>query len=152
MISGSELRFVKGLDPVANAFSGTVGSDVINVSHFHKLFFLVLKGVGTTGTTTITVSACDDVVPTTETAVAFRYQKATTDVPGTWTEAATTGFATTAGSSDLYIVEVDMKAIASTGFGYCRLKMVELVASAVVGAVVIFGVPRFAPSSVAVTT
>ena len=156
MISLGEYRFIKGLDPVADAFEGTTGtqrSDVINVSGFHKLLFLIIKGVGTTGTSTVTVSACDNVTPTTEVAVPFTYQKCTDpDAPGAVTAVAATGFATTAGSSDLYAVEVDMKALASTGYKYCCLKMVQVVDSPIVGAIVAMGVPRYVNSSAAVTT
>lgn len=152
MISLENLRIAKGLDPVANAFAGTVRSDVLRVTEAHKAIFLIYKGVGTTGTSVVTVQACDDASPSNETAVAFRYRRLnSTDSPGAVTECASTGFTTTAGSSDLYAIEVDCKALASSGYKFVCLKMVESAASAVVGAIVAMLVPRYADSSNTIT-
>src|SRR5688500_13686940 len=84
-----ETHVVKGLDPVADAFSGTVYSDVVSMKENNRCVFLVVKGVGTTGTSTITVQACDDFVPTTRTAIPFRYRRLcnTGDVEGAITQA-----------------------------------------------------------------
>lgn len=140
------LHLVKGLDPVADAFAGTVSSDVVNLSLYGRAAWVIIKGVGTTGTSTITVEACDDVVPTNTTAVAFKYKAITTgDTTGATTSATTTGFVTTAGSSQLYIVEIDAEAIASTGYKYARLKAVESVDAAVLGGILcVLGNPRSA--------
>ncbi len=127
---------VKGLDPVADAFSGTVYSDVINMKNYGHIQFVIYKGVGATGTSTITVEACDDVTPSNVSAVPFRYQTITSgDTEGTPTAAATTGFTTTAGSSQLYKIEVDSDALGASGYGYCRLKAVEVVDSPVLGGI-----------------
>ncbi len=134
----SELfHFFKGLDPVADAFAGTVYSDIASLKHFRRIAWLVYKGVGTTGTSTITVQGCDDNSPTTTGAVPFYYRAITsTDVPGTLTACAATGFVTTAGSSQLYIVEIDVQALLASGYAYARLKMVESVDAAVLGCIV----------------
>jgi hypothetical protein len=153
MISLENLRIAKGLDPVADAFAGTVRSDVLKVSEAHKALFLLYKGVGATGTSLVTVSACDDNSPSTETAVAFRYRRLnTTNTPGAVTAATSAGFTTTAGSSDLYAIEVDIKALAASGYKYVCLKCVESVASAVVGAIVAMLVPRYADHSADITS
>lgn len=131
------LHFFKGLDPVADAFSGTIRSDVVNLKHFRRVAWLIYKGVGTTGTSTVTVQACDDTSPTTESAVPFTYRAITsTDVPGSLTAAASTGFTTTAGSSQLYIIEIDVQALLASGYAYACLKMVEVVDSPVLGGIV----------------
>ena len=53
-----EMHLVKGIDPVADAFSGTVTSDVVECWGGGVLF-VVYKGVGATGTSTCTCSrAC----------------------------------------------------------------------------------------------
>jgi hypothetical protein len=132
------MHFVKGLDPVADAFSGTVGSDVVDVSEHGAVLFLVYKGVGATGTSTITVEACDDVTPSNTTAVPFYYKAITsTDIQGAMTAATTAGFTTTAGSSQMYAVQVSAQELASAGYKYARLKAVEVVDSPVLGGIAI---------------
>ncbi len=64
------LHLIKGLDPVADAFAATVSSDVVDMSEFSRVLFVVHVGVGATGTSTFTVEACDDIVPTNTTAIA----------------------------------------------------------------------------------
>jgi hypothetical protein len=128
---------VKGLDPVADAFSGTVYSDIINMKEHNHIQFLIYKGVGTTGTSTITVEACDDVSGSNVSAVPFKYQACTTgDTFGDLTAATATGFATTAGSSQVYKIEVDADALAASGYGYIRLKAVEVADSPVLGGII----------------
>lgn len=130
------LHFVKGLDPVADAFSGTVYSDVVSLAEHPRGLALIHKGVGATGTSTITVEACDDFVPSNVTAVPFRYRAITSgDTPGEITDVAATGFTTTAGSSQLYAIEVDAVELAKAGYKNWRVKAVEVVDSPVVGAI-----------------
>lgn len=134
------LHLIKGLDAVADAFSGTVYSDVVNVKNLHRVLFLLHAGVGATGTSTITVEACDDVVPTNVSAIPFHYRQILSgDTEGALTAATAAGFATTAGSSKLAAVEVREDALAASGYGYVRLKAVEVVDSPVLGGIVILG-------------
>lgn len=130
----TDLHFVKGLDPVADAFSGTVYSDIIEVGG-EGIAFLVYKGVGTTGTSTLTVQACDDVSASNSSAVVFWYKQIGTTDSG-WTAATTAGFATTAGSSDMYLIAAPKDVFASTGYKYARLKAVEVANDPVLGGVV----------------
>ena len=93
MAVNQEIHWVKGIDPVADAFSGTVNTDIFE-AWGHEVVFIIYKGVGATGTSTITVDACDDTTPTNTSAVAFRYRTCTTgDTWGNWTTVAATGFA-----------------------------------------------------------
>lgn len=147
----SKFRFVNALAPIANAFAGTVYPTGINMSQYGRLAFVIQKGVGTTGTTTVTVVAGSDASPITESAVPFRYRRiaAGDTTIGALTQATATGFATTAGSGDMYIVEVDAKDLAASGFKYAHLKMVESVASAVIGSVLAFALDaRYADNDV----
>jgi len=141
-------HLVKGLDPVADAFAGTVSSDIVKMEEFGRVVFIVYKGVGATGTSTITVEASDDVSASNTSAVPFHYRAVTsTDVPGSVTAATTSGFTTTAGSSQIYAIEVDSVALAAdgNGYGYVRLKAVESVNSPVLGGILIIqGEPRYA--------
>lgn len=131
-------HYVKGLDPVADAFSGTVYSDVVNMKGFEYVNFIIFVGVGLLGTSTITVEACDNTTPSNVTAIAFHYREILTgDTEGTLTAAATTGFTTTAGSSKIVVVSVAAQALAASGYGYIRLKAVESVNDPVLGGILI---------------
>lgn len=132
------VHFVKGLDPVADAFAGTVGSEVVNMKAYSKATFVIHKGVGTTGTSTITMEACDDVTPSSTTAIPFRYKAITSgDTEGAFTAATTAGFATTAGSSQMYVIEVNAEELGDTGYGYLRMKAVEVANDPVLAGVLI---------------
>jgi hypothetical protein len=147
----NNLHFIKGLDPVADAFSGTVTSDIVDMANHQSAIFIVYKGVGTTGTSTITVEACDDVSATNTTAVPF-YSKSITsnDVQGALTLRAAAGFATTAGSSQIYVIQVAAEEVAATGYQFVRLKAVEVVDSPVLGGIAIaLAGPRFGGSTTA---
>ena len=138
------IHAVKGIDPVADFNDTTQSTAVVNMSGFNNVLFVYYKGVGTTGTSTLTVEACDDIVPTNTTAVPFFYKKVTsTDVETALTKATSTGFTTTAGSSQLYLVEVRGGDLASTGYNYVRLKCTEVVNSPVLGGIaILMGCPR----------
>ena len=100
--------------------------------------FVLIKGVGTTGTSTITVESSDDVAASNVTAIPFRYKAITSgDTEGALTIAAAAGFTTTAGSSQLYLIEVDSEELGDTGYQYLRLKTVESVDAAVLGGILI---------------
>lgn len=133
-----EAHLVKGLDPVADAFSGTVYSDIVNMGDYAGATFIVYKGVGATGTSTLTVEASDDVSGSNVTAIPFRYKAITSgDTEGELTAATTAGFTTTAGSSQLYAIEIDSEELGDTGYQYARLKAVESANDPVLGGVLI---------------
>jgi hypothetical protein len=151
MIS-QEVHFVKGLDAVADAFAGTVRSDVVSVKNAHAVHFLIHKGVGATGTSVITVNACDDTTPSNRTAIPFKYRACTSgDTWGAMTNATASGFTTTAGSSQLYIVEVDADLLANSGYGYCELTATESVDSPVLGGIIVMLWPLRSPRAVTAT-
>jgi hypothetical protein len=138
MLLSETTHLVKGLDPVADAFSGTVYSDVVNMEGADGVRFIVYCGVGTTGTSTFTVQACDDTTPSNRTAVAFYYKQITTgDTDSALTAATTSGFTSTAGSSKIIVIDVPASALASTGYGYVQLKAVESANDPVLGGILI---------------
>jgi len=138
MLVMQELHAVKGLDPVADAFDGTVYSDVVNMEGHHNCLFTIHCGVGATGKSTFTVQACDDVVPTNRSAIPFHYRETLTgDTPGAVTAAAATGFESTAGSSKIIEIEIESNALAASGFGYVQVKAVESVNSPVLGGILV---------------
>lgn len=146
------VHLVKGFDPVADFNDSTQYTQGVNCKNYNKARFIYYKGVGTTGTSTLTVLAGSDAVtagavgPTASTAIPFRYKAITSgDTEGAYTDATTSGFTTTAGSSQLYVIEVDVSQLGDTGYNYLYLKMVEVVNSPVLGGVLVelYG-PRFA--------
>jgi hypothetical protein len=115
-----------------------VVSDAVNLAHAEGALFSVYKGVGTTGTATITVESCSAADGTGATAIPFKYsrQNNSADTAGALTAATTSGFTTTAGSSEMY--QVDVKAAdCADGKPWVRLKSVEVVDSPIVGAITI---------------
>lgn len=136
-LSFGKRHIVKGLDAVANAFAGTVYSDIVNMKEYSVARFIYHKAVGATGTATLTLEACDDNTGTNPVAIPFSYQAYTgaDDLPGAVASALAAGFTTTAGSSQLYVLEADSQRLGTKG--WLRLKSVEVVASAVLGGVVI---------------
>ena len=130
-----ELHFAKGIDPVADAFAGTVQSDVYSIRDYGRIVFVVYVGVGATGSSTITVESCDDTVPTNVTTIPFWSREITSgDTEGAITRQAAAGFVNTVGSSRIVLVEADAKdAVSERGFVRCVL--VESVDSPVLGGI-----------------
>jgi hypothetical protein len=151
-ILSQQVHFVPLIRPVADFLSGTVVSDEINMSNAHAVQFVLYWGVGTTGTTTVTVEAADDTSSTNTTAIPFKYRRnSATDVFGALTAATTAGFTTTAGSNQTYIIEVDANEMGDTGYKYVRLKCVESANDPVLGglhALVQIAAPRAVTSTV----
>jgi hypothetical protein len=149
MILTEQQHLVNALSPVADAFNGTVYSDIINMKNFGHITFVVHKGVGTTGTSTFTVEASDDVSGSNVTAIPFRYREipADTNIPTALTDATTAGFTSTAGSNRLVVIEVDASELGDTGYGFVRLKAVESANDPVLaGILAILSQPRHAQS------
>lgn len=141
------LHTVIGLAAVADAFSGTVYSDVVKMSEYGGARFILHKGVGVLGTSTITVEACDNANGDNPVALSFSYQAYTgaDDLPGAVASATAAGFATTAGSNQLYVVDVDTQKMGSKA--WLRMKAVEVVNDPVLGGILIeLYDPRFASS------
>lgn len=144
-------RFVNALAPIDDAFAGTVYPAGVNLAEYGRVCFVIQKGVGTTGTSTITVVAGDTASPLTESAVPFHYrriQSNNTTIGAVTAATAAAGFVTTAGSGDMYIIDLDAKALAASGYKYAHLKAVESVDAAVLLSVLAIAYnPRFADST-----
>lgn len=142
-MSGSlmeRLQLIKVLDPVADAFDSTPTTEVIDMSEFLRILFIVHAGVGATGSSTFTVEACSNVTPSAVAAIPFLYREITTgDTEGAIALAATTGVVNTVGSSRFFCAEVREDALASTGYRYVRLKAVESVNSPVLAGILALG-------------
>ena len=121
-------KFVKGLDPVADAFASSAVTDIISMKNHKTLTFMIHKGVSTSETDdgVVTVEACDDTTPSNTSAIEFRYQEIVSgDTPSEIKKATTSGFAMTPGSSQLYAIYVDASSLASLNYEYVRLKVTE---------------------------
>jgi hypothetical protein len=146
-----------GKSAIADFAMTSAVSDVVNAKNFHSTTFLVHWGVGTTGTITITVEACDDVTPSNVTALPFHYRVITGaidagDTAGAITAATTTGFTTTAGSHQIVVVMVDNAQLGDTGYGYIRCKCTEVVDSPLIGGIITLqGRPRLATDTTTLT-
>ncbi len=129
-------HIVMGLAPDSRALNGS--SDVINVENQHCVTFLLVKGPGGAGTTTITIGACDDVTPSNAAAIPFQYRRniGGTDTWGALTVATAAGFATTANANDIYEISVDPAEVTNAivngarGNRYVRLTMTQIDATA----------------------
>jgi hypothetical protein len=129
---------VLGIAPVADAFAGTVYTDVVNMKNYGKAVFTVFTGAEATGTSTFTVEAASNAAAAAVSAVPFHYRSyENSDVPGALTAAAVGGFTSTAGANQIHVIEVDAEALIASGYGYVRLKAVEVVNDPVTGCVLI---------------
>lgn len=125
-------------------FNGNPTTDIVNLSNYDKVTWIIQKAAGATGTATITCESCDTVVPGTATAIPFSYQVCTSgDTFGDTTDATASGFTTTAGADQVYVIEVNSSELYSTN-KYVRLKCTEVVDSPVDGTITcIMSGPRF---------
>lgn len=144
-----DLKFINGLPPVADAFAGaTVYSDIIDMGDFSRLAFVQFVGTGATGTSTITVEACDDVSASNVIAIKFHSRSVTVaDTEAAVVARAAAGYATVAGSNRIEIVSVREDVVGATGYQFVRVKFAEVVDSPVLGGILAFGVPKVKASS-----
>jgi hypothetical protein len=145
-------HIVNGLYPVADAFATSMTTDYISLKDYRRVTFLVHTGVATGGTANgvITVLAASDAAGTGAGAIAFKSQTcASSTTVDTWsalTDRASTGFAMTAASNAMYIVEVtaDQVEAVDPGNPFVALKVTEDTNDPVVaGVVAILSEPRY---------
>jgi len=129
-------KYVKGLDPVADYTAGDpVYTDIIKMGNWETATFFVYKGVGTTGTATITLQACDDNEASNTSNVGFRYSSNTaTDVIGDLTTVTSAGVLISAGSSQIWAATVDASELTNS-YKFVRLALNETDSTAVLGGV-----------------
>ena len=130
------MHVAKGIDPIADAFAGAdVRSDVYAMRDYESVVFLVYIGVGATGTSTIIVNSCDDVTPTTRTAIKYHSRDVlTTDVQGAITSRAAAGYIPAAGSSKIVLIEVRAEDLVA-GDAFVEIEFDESVNSPTLGGV-----------------
>jgi hypothetical protein len=137
-----------GINAVADAFAGDVGSDVLSMRKHNSIVWIAHWGVGTTGVVKFTVEACDDVVPTNVAAIPFWYRKLTAGgAPGPVTAVTTAadGVSNTAGSNQVILIETTAERVKQAGYDFVRLYCDETTDSPLLGGVLAWLFePRFA--------
>lgn len=139
-------HIIKGLDPVADALAGTTYATVVNVRDYHTARFVLYKAAGAAGTATLTIEACDNANGDNPVAVPFYSQSyiGGDDVPADVVARSAAGFTTTAGASQLYVLEVPTDRLPA-GKSWLRLKSVEVVDDPVLAGILIeLSTPRYA--------
>lgn len=142
-----KLHCVTGIAPNADLYDTAQTTDWLNMKDYKSMLFVIQHGVGTTGTATITVNAGTDASGSSPETIAFSYRRVaatgTSDVPGDRTAATTSGFAITAGSNQVYEIEVSADALPQDK-PFVSLTATEVVNSPVAGAILaIMGEPRY---------
>jgi hypothetical protein len=110
------IHVVQALAPDADRYNADPSTDWINMADYGSIMFVINHGAGATGTITITANMAEDASGTGSTAIPYTYRRVSdttsSDVPGARTAATASGFTTTAGANQLYIVEVSAKSLA----------------------------------------
>ncbi len=130
-----QIKYVKALDPVADYTAGNVQTDIFSMENWSSITFFVYKGVGTAGTATVTIEACDDVDASNVTAIAYRYSSNTaTDVIGDLTDVGVAGVTISAGSSQIWAFTVNADELVSNR-KFVRMVLTEVDSTAVLGGI-----------------
>lgn len=128
------IQTIEGLAPDADALAGTVTSRAVNLGLAESAIFKVHRGVGTSGTQTLTLQASAASDKASPTAIPFRYRRIDTytggDDPGAAAAATSAGFTTAAGGSDIYLIEVKASELPEAK-PWVHLKSVEVADAAV---------------------
>lgn len=125
-------------------FDGDPISDVISMSKYESVLFIIVKNAGATGTATCILYSCDNFTPSTATAMVGKYKVCTSgNTWGAWTALATTGFTTTAGANQCYMILANAEDLVEGDVGV-KLAMTEVEDDPCDGAVLCIGVePRY---------
>lgn len=133
----SERHFINGgLAPVADALAGTVDGDAVSTALYSRVVMILVRGVGATGTSTLTVLASSDNAGTGAEAIPFKTRTGTlAGVLGALTDVDVAGFTTVAGSNQIDVIEID-SASAPDEKPFVNLHAVEVVDSPVAATIV----------------
>jgi len=145
------VHVVTAIAPNADLYDTAQTTDWISLKNYNSIMFVIQHGVGTTGTATITVKMASDASGTGATAIPFTYRRVaatgTSDVEGATTDATASGFTITAGSNQVYIIEVNAEELDNTK-PFVALTATEVVNSPVAGAILaILGQARYPGST-----
>ncbi len=142
--------FSSGFVPAnEDIFAGDPASDVINMRDWRDIIFYIQKGTGAAGTATITIESCDDVTPSNQVPIIFKYRVLTTatDTWGAWIQATVAGFTTAAAADNGYEIWAEASLLDDTN-QYIRMQCDEVDGTAVDGGMgaILFN-PRYAQAT-----
>lgn len=143
MYLANEGHVVNILAPVD--INGGASSDIFSMKNHSHVSIIIQLGV-TGAASTVTVEECDDVTPTTDTAIAFSYHAETTasgDTLGALTAATTAGFATSTNNGVFYVIEIDAAQL-SDGYPYLQVEFSDPGAATFASAVAVLSGARYA--------
>jgi hypothetical protein len=127
-------------------FESNISSDVVSMENLSAIDFFLIKLDGAVGTAVVTINSCDDTTPSTTTAIAFEYRYCTTpDTWSAWTAATSSGVTVTAGANDMWQFHINAAELSSTD-KYIQFVATEADSTAVDGAVMAIGTPRYVPN------
>lgn len=133
----SGVLFRLGLASSTDLYNTDPTSDIVKLTTFSHVSFLVHHGTGATGTATFTVEACSDNAGAGAEAVTFTYRvHGQASTQSSVLTATTAGYTITAGSDQLVLIEREKEGLPS-GKPWVRLKCTEVVDSPVAGFVLI---------------
>ena len=151
-----QFHWTSGLVPEADCFDGGASTDIVECRSAEGVLAIIFEGDSTGGTTTgtVTVDACDDVTPSTTTAIPFYYRSCTTfDTWGAWTAATATGFVMPTGDNQMHQLWIPASNLAEAGYGYVRVTVAETVNDPVDACILLAVVrPRYQPVTTTMLT
>jgi len=104
--------------------SGGVTSDVFSLENHQHATIIVTAGSTNANAGNVTIEECDDLTPTTDTAIAFNYYAETTDAGdtlGARTAATTAGIDVSGNDNITYVIEIDASEL-TDGYPCLELK------------------------------
>lgn len=133
-----QVKVVVGLKADADLLAGTKTSDWVNMGKYPNLCAVLNLGDGTTGVSGITVQAGTDSSGSDPQPVVFKRRRiASGDTAGDLTSTAVTGFDTTAGGGDTYLIEVSAADLPD-GHPWVAVKAIESVDAVVDGCLMFY--------------
>ena len=136
-------KIVNALAPLADYADDDPASDVVSLAECRTGVFIIQTGDNAGGNATITVESCDDVTPTTATAIPFavtKYETEDSDIASTARAAvAAAGFDTSASVDGvMYVIEVTADGLSGSD-EYVRVQVTESTDAAVLASILFIG-------------
>jgi hypothetical protein len=145
-------HYIKGKLPMADSFTGTVYSAVVNLKYYGAAEFIVFRGGGALGNALLTIEACSDINATQVQPIEFTVVRVSPgDTPSV--PASSMGYSVPSGGSDIIICKIKGAALGRWNWTHARLKSVEQTVGQVAGAIIVrLEEPRYgqiaAPSAI----
>jgi hypothetical protein len=124
-----DMKFVQAVAPAADALSGTVTGNVVNMRDATQATWIINTGDVDSGTSVVKAYSCSDSACSVATEIAFRYKRQTDGTVDTFGDEATSVVATgitlaAAEDNRLDIIEIDASDLSGTD-QYATIKLVQ---------------------------